>query len=58
MDLSGISGYYKAIAGGLVAGASWFAGAFPDGIDRAEWAILPISVLVGAGVVAAVKNTP
>lgn len=58
MDVSAWTGYRKAVAGGLVALATWFATAFPDGIDREEWAILPISVLVGAGVVAAVKNTP
>lgn len=49
--------YAKAVAGGFVAAATWFATAFPDGsITNGEWAVLPISVLTGAGLVAFVKN--
>lgn len=57
--MDGLKGYAKAIAGGCVAAATWFATAYEDGdIEDGEWAILPISVLVGAGVVAAVRNSP
>ena len=37
-----LKGYAKAIAAGLVAAAAWFATAYAaNGIDSAEWAILP-----------------
>lgn len=53
-----LTGYAKAVAGAAVAAATWFATAFEDGgFSDGELAILPISVLVGAGLVAAVKNS-
>lgn len=53
-----LTGYAKAIAAGLVAAATWFATAYADGsITAAELAVLPIGVLTGAGIVAAVKNS-
>ena len=53
-----LTGYRKAIAGGVASAASWFAGAFVDGsIEGAEWAALPLMICVGAGLVAVVRNT-
>lgn len=53
-----LKGYAKAIAGGVVAAASWLAGASAEGgIAGPEWGALPLAFLVGAGVVAAVKNS-
>ena len=53
-----LKGYAKAIAGGVVAAATWFATAWVDGaFDNSEIAVLPIAVLTGAGLVAAVKNS-
>lgn len=52
-----LKGYAKAIAGGLVAAATWFGTAWVDGsFDNAEVAALPLAVLAGCGLVAAVKN--
>jgi len=56
--LSKLSGYNKALVGGVVGFAGWLASATATGgISPAEWGTMPLAVLVAAGAVAVVPNS-